>query len=75
MHLSRYLGCGLLVVLDNGDVAHNINPDICFLTKGQVAKNLKQSKDSALVWINSLWNFYWDNQFIEKVWKFFSNFT
>ena len=46
-----------------------------FLDKGQAAKNLKQSKDSVLVWINSLWNFYWDNQFIEIVWKFFSNFN
>ena len=28
----------LLVGLDNGDVAHNINPDICFLTKAKWSK-------------------------------------
>ena len=28
----------LLVGLDNGDVAHNINPDICFLTKAMWPK-------------------------------------
>ena len=28
----------LLVDLDNGDVAHNINPVICFLTKAKWPK-------------------------------------
>ena len=28
----------LLVGLDNGDVAHSINPDICFLTKAKWPK-------------------------------------
>ena len=37
-----------MVGLDKGDVAHSINPYICFLTKGQEAENLKQSKDSVL---------------------------
>ena len=34
----------LLAGLDNEDVAQNINPDICFLTKAKW-----QSKDSVLV--------------------------
>ena len=36
----------LLVGLDNEDETHNINPVICFLTKGNVVENLKQSKHS-----------------------------
>ena len=47
-----------------------------FLGKGQVAKNLKQSKHSVLVWLNSLWNFYWDIQcfnFVCLIWFFTSH--
>ena len=33
----------------------------------QVAENSKQSKHSVLIWINSLWNFYWDNQFLFSI--------